>query len=319
MNWLEVSVLVEGEAAEAVADVLARYAPGGGVVIESTTIQTEAATPEEVVPDEGRPVGPLSVRCYLPADERLAATRRQLEEGLWHLGRILPIPAPQFRPVAASDWSEAWKAGYQPVRLGRLVILPAWLQPPIAPGAVALRLEPGMAFGTGTHPSTQLCLAALEECLQPGQTVIDLGCGSGILAIAAALLGSGPVLAVDIDPEAAAITGQNAAANGVAGRLQAGQGSVAEILAGNFELGSAQIVFANILARIIVQLAGQGLARLVAPGGLLIAAGILEQQAAEVAAALETHGLRVEGRRQMADWVALLARAPGKMQTEDHP
>ena len=311
MNWLEVCLIVEGEVAEAVADVLARYAPDGGVVIESTAIQTRPDDPggKEEWPDEGRPVGPFAVRCYLPADERLEETRRRLDDALWHLGQILPLPAAQFRPVADADWSETWKANYQPIRLGRrLVIVPAWLDPPLNREEVAVRLEPGMAFGTGTHPTTHLCLALLEEVLQPGQSVIDLGCGSGILAIAAARLGAGSVLAVDIDPEAVRTARLNAAANGLARNVHVEQGSLADILASNFELSSAGLVFANILARVIVQFAEHGLARLLAPGGNLIVSGILADQVGEVEDSFRAQGIIIVERRQIEDWVALLCR-----------
>jgi len=311
MNWLEVCLIVEGEVAEAVADVLARYAPDGGVVIESTAIQTRPDDPggKEEWPDEGRPVGPFAVRCYLPADERLEETRRRLDDALWHLGQILPLPAAQFRPVADADWSETWKANYQPIRLGRrLVIVPAWLDPPLNREEVAVRLEPGMAFGTGTHPTTHLCLELLEEVLQPGQSVIDLGCGSGILAIAAARLGAGSVLAVDIDPEAVRTARLNAAANGLARNVHVEQGSLADILASNFELSSAGLVFANILARVIVQFAEHGLARLLAPGGNLIVSGILADQVGEVEDSFRAQGIIIVERRQIEDWVALLCR-----------
>ena len=301
MNWLEVSLTVSGEAAEAVADVFARFAPGG-VVHEATQI--------EVAPDDkGRPVGPVIVRAYLPADEGLAAARAQLEEALWHLGQILPLPQPQYRPVAEADWSEAWKADFKPIRIGkRLIIVPAWLNPPLAPDDVPIRLDPGMAFGTGTHPTTQLCLAAIERHLQPGTPVIDLGTGSGILAIAAAKLGAGPLLAVDIDDEAVRVAKENAAANGVADHIHIEKGSLAEVLAHQFGMASAPFVVANILARVIVDLLGQGLAQAVTPGGLLVVSGILASQAFEVNAALKTRDLTILAHEHIEDWTAIIAR-----------
>ena len=301
MNWLEVSLTVSGEAAEAVADVFARFAPGG-VVHEATQIEV---TPD----DKGRPVGPVIVRAYLPADEGLAAARAQLEEALWHLGQILPLPQPQYRPVAEADWSEAWKADFKPIRIGkRLVIVPTWLNPPLAPDDMPIRLDPGMAFGTGTHPTTQLCLAAIERHLQPGTPVIDLGTGSGILAIAAAKLGAGPLLAVDIDDEAVRVAKENAAANGVADHIHIEKGSLAEVLAHQFGMASAPFVVANILARVIVDLLGQGLAQAVTPGGLLVVSGILASQAFEVNAALKTRDLTILAHEHIEDWTAIIAR-----------
>jgi len=311
MNWLEVSLTVSGEAAEAVADVLARFAPNG-VVTEATQIETTSDEPE------GHAVGPVIVRAYLTADDQLEATRAQLEENLWHLGQILPLPAPQYKNVADADWAEAWKVNFHPIRIGRrLMIIPAWLNPPLAPDDVPIRIDPGMAFGTGTHPTTQLCLAAIERHLKPGQPMLDLGTGSGILAIAAAKLGSGPILAVDIDEEAVRVARENIAANGVAAAIQVEPGSLAETLAGKFGLTSAPLVMANILARVLVMMLEQGLARTIAPGGLLVLSGILEGQAYEVIAALKQQGLELAAQEKIEDWVALIARRPNAVTTKD--
>jgi len=300
MHWLEVSLTVSPEAAEAVSEVLSRFAPEG-VVVEATRF--------EVTPDDhGVPVGDVAVRAYLAADADLEEKRAKLEESLWHLGRILPLPQPAYKEIADADWSEAWKANFKPIRIGRrLMVAPAWLNPPLQPEDVEIRLDPGMAFGTGTHPTTQLCLAALERHLKPGQAVIDLGTGSGILAIAAAKLGSGPIEAYDIDAEAVRVARENAAANGVAERIFVAQGSLAELLA---RRAQAPLVLANILARTIVMLLDQGLAQLVAPGGLIILSGILEAQAFEVRAALQTHGLKFMAQEHIEDWVAILAQQP---------
>jgi ribosomal protein L11 methyltransferase len=167
-----------------------------------------------------------------------------------------------------------------------------------------------MAFGTGTHPTTQLCLLAIERHLKPGQPLLDLGTGSGILAIAAAKLGAGPILALDIDAEAVRVARENALANGMAGRLTIEQGSLAELRAGRYGEAwrSAPLVVANLLARIIVDLLDEGLAEAVAPGGILVASGILESQAYQVIAALKAHGLTVLARERLEDWVVLLAR-----------
>lgn len=304
MHWLEVTLTVGGEAAEAVADVLTRFAPEG-VAIEATRLEHSLDT------DEARPVGDMLVRAYLPADEGLEARRAELEQALWHLGQLLPLPAPAYRPVAESDWAEAWKANFQPLRVGRrLMIVPAWLDPALAEGDIAIRLDPGMAFGTGTHPTTQLCLQAIERHLRPGQPVLDLGCGSGILSIAAARLGASAALALDIDPEAVRVARENAALNGVAEQVRVAQGSLAEALRGDYgaEWQGVPLVVANILARVIVKLLGEGLAETVAPGGLLVVSGILDSQAFEVIAALKAAGLQVAAHERQEEWVALIAR-----------
>ena len=162
MNWIEVSLTVNGELAEAVADVLARNAPNG--------VTTEQAVDFVNDEDEGTPAGPVTVRAYLPVDERLEETRQKLDEGLYYLGMIQPLPAAVYTPIADQNWMEAWKERYHPIPIGKkLIIVPAWLESPEA-ARVSIKIDPGMAFGTGTHPSTQLCLELIEEFCdqQPG-------------------------------------------------------------------------------------------------------------------------------------------------------
>ena len=210
MNWIEVSLLVDGEMAEAVAEVLARYV-SGGVVISSTAI-------EAGLEDVGRVVGPLKVAAYLPEDENLEDVRRKIEEGLYYLGRIRPLPPATFTAIQETNWVETWKEHYHPIPVGqRLIILPSWYENP-EPSRIPIIIEPGMAFGTGTHPTTQICLELLEAHWpgsSPPPSIIDIGCGSGILTIAASKLGAARLLGVDIDAEALDNARQNADLNGV--------------------------------------------------------------------------------------------------------
>jgi ribosomal protein L11 methyltransferase len=328
-SWLEVSLTVDGELAEAVAEVLARFAPNG-VVIETTAV---SANPDD---SEGHAVGPLRVLAYLPMDEQVEETRRRLEEALWYLGRIRTLPPAQFKPIQEANWAEAWKQHYRPIAVGkRLMIVPAWMDPPLQ-GRTAIRIDPGMAFGTGTHPTTQLCLEIIDGWMtlrqhedgeesegrergilrsvqndkeeaqnDSGITVIDVGCGSGILAIAALKLGAGQALGVDIDPEAMRAAQENAALNGVTDRLELGLGSLADIQKGAFLLRKALLVLANILAPVLVRLLDEGLGGLIIADGLLVLSGVLEEQAPEVEAAALKNGLVRVDRRQIGDWVAL--------------
>jgi ribosomal protein L11 methyltransferase len=294
-RWLEVSLTVNGELAEAVAEVLDRYS-SNGVVYESGIVFTGDE-------DEGTPAEPVRVYAYLPIDEYLEEKRQRLLEALWYLGRIQALPELVFRPIEDEDWMAAWKKHYHPIPIGqRLIILPAWIEQNYA-GRVAVRIDPSMAFGTGTHPSTQLCLETVEMYIRPDQEVIDVGCGSGILSIAALKLGAKKVLGVDIDSASIRSSRENAATNGVEARLELGLGSVAEILEGQFSLQKAQLVLANILAPIIIRLFEGGLADIVSPGGLLAVAGILDEQGPSVQAAAETKGLAFMEQRQMGDWI----------------
>lgn len=292
---------VDGEAAEAVADVLQRYGHQG-VAIEQGGFYIE--TWEDEIP----PAEHLIVRAYLPDDKRAESTRQQLEDALWHLGRLYPMPTPQYRVIDEEDWAEAWKANYHPLRVGRrLFIRPLWIDVPGEPGDVVIALDPGMAFGTGTHPSTQLVLEAAEDLLEnwPGARVLDLGCGSGILSIAAVKLGASKVLALDTDPIAVRATDENAAANGVQDRIRAQTGSLDSLLhaATRFDLA-----LVNILSKVIVALCGQKLGSVIRPGGIGVFGGIIQEQAEEVEAALRSTGLAPYKRRLSGDWVVIEAR-----------
>ena len=310
MNWLEVSLTVNGELAEAVADVLARFAPNG--------VTTEQAVKFNDEEDECTPVGPITVRAYLRADESLEETRQKLEQSLFYLSMIQPLPVPVFTPLEDQNWMEAWKERYQPIPIGkRLIIVPAWLESPDA-SRMTIKIDPGMAFGTGTHPTTQLCLELMESYTPKSGDVIDVGCGSGILSVAALKLGAGFALGVDIDEASVKASRENSDANGIPeDQFAIGLGSVTEVLAGRFQVSSkdggreirnAPLVLANILAPIIIRLFDMGLAELVSPGGVLILSGILAEQAEGVISCAEARGLKLVERRQIEDWVALLVR-----------
>jgi ribosomal protein L11 methyltransferase len=304
MNWLEVSLTVDGELAESVADVLARFAPNG--------VMTEQGVRFVNDEDEGTATGPITVRAYLEVNDQLEETRQKLEESLFYLGMIKPLPVAVYNQIADQNWMEAWKQHYKPILIGqRLLILPAWLESP-EPKRIPIKIDPGMAFGTGTHPTTQLCLELMEVHFDQSQIqnrksdiVIDVGCGSGILSIAALKLGAKKVLGVDIDIESVKNSRENADTNGVGEELILGQGSVTEVLAGQFPFKQAPLVVANILGPILIRLFDAGLADLVEPNGEIILSGILDHQAESVIAAGEAKGLTRGELRQIGDWVAL--------------
>jgi len=295
-RWLEVSLTGDGEIVEAVSEVMGRFVTGG-VVTESGVEYNDAE-------DEGTPVGPVRIYGFIAVDENLENTRRSLEEALWHLGQIHPLPALNFRYIKDENWMAAWKEHYKPIPIGKkLLVLPAWLESEY-PDRIAVRIDPSMAFGTGTHPTTRLCMQAIETYLKPGQNVIDVGCGSGILSIAAALLGSGEILAVDIDNASVVSTKENATANGVLEKIETGLGSVTEVKNGLFSRKHAPLVVANILAPVIIRLFDAGLADLVSPDGTIILSGILAEQAAGIEATAIAKGLTPIEKLQIDDWVA---------------
>lgn len=308
--WLEISLLADGEMAEALSEVLARFV-SGGVVIESTQIADDPN-------GEGTATGSLRVYGYLPVDDQLEDRKQKILEALWHLGQILPVPEIQTRPVANLDWSEIWKEHFQPIQIGEeLIIIPAWMEEN-SDRRTAIKIDPGLAFGTGTHPTTQLCLEIIAGLLDANKasridrsrsalTMIDVGCGSGILGIAAMKLGVDAVLGVDLDPEAVESARKNAAINGIDQGLDLEVGSLEEIMSGKYLLSSGTLVVANILAPVIIRLLAAGLGKILTDEGKLILSGILDEQETEVLAAIQSAGLRLVDKKQMGDWIALVA------------
>jgi ribosomal protein L11 methyltransferase len=299
MNWLEVTLTVDGELAEAVAEVLARFAPNG--------VMTEQGIQFLDDEDYGTPAGPVIVRAYLELNEHIEETRQKLEESLFYLGMIQPLPAPAYKTIADQNWMEAWKQRYRPIPIGqRLIILPVWLDSP-SPERIPIRIDPGMAFGTGTHPTTQLCLGLIEKAILQNREsrMIDVGCGSGILSIAALKLGARTALGVDIDPESVKNARENADKNGIGSEFIIAQGSVTEVLEGKFPFKQAPLVVANILAPVITRLFDAGLADLVEADGGIILSGILQEQAKKVIEVAQAQGLALDEQRQIEDWVAL--------------
>jgi len=300
VNWTQISVIVDGEAAEAVAEVLRPFAHGG-VQLEqqAADLSPHAATPqlEEQV----------TVSIYLLQTDDNPALRRRIEEMLWHLGQLYPISPPTFSEVREKDWAAVWKQHYKPLRMGRhILICPAWEQVNPQPDDLVLLMDPGMAFGTGLHPTTRMCLEVVEELAQPGMTTLDLGTGSGILSIAAAKLGAAPILALDTDEVAVQSAHQNCAANHVAELIQVKKGSLDS-------LESTQqwdLVLVNILATVIVKLFGEGLAEHIRPGGLVVLAGIIEEQGPEVLAAMKENEIELVEQRRIKDWITLIGRRP---------
>jgi ribosomal protein L11 methyltransferase len=259
------------------------------------------------------------VKTYLPVDGSADGAQRRLEEGLWHLSQIYPIPEPDIRELAEEDWTEAWKQQYHRLRVGQSIfIVPAWEAYEPASGEIVIQLEPGMAFGTGLHPTTQLCLEMMEKHLRPGCTVLDVGTGSGVLAISAAKLGARSVLALDADPMAVTVAQENVEMNGVTERVTVRHGSLpgGDAVPRHFatdgsldllETGEFDLVIINILAPVIVGMAPALMTRL-QPEGQLIAAGLIESQEREVVETLGKQGLQVFNRAQEKDWVSLAVR-----------
>jgi ribosomal protein L11 methyltransferase len=295
LKWLEISLTLTGELAEAAAEVISRYTPNS------------IAMEYPLEGDQIDPTAQVVLHAYLENGPPLEETRSAIEAGLWHLSQIEPFDPPSFKWIEQDRWEDAWKDHYQPIKIGeRLLIQPAWL-PIKSLDRIPILIDPGMAFGTGTHPSTQLCLLALEKHLQPGQAVVDLGCGSGILSVAAAKLDASEVLAVDIDASVIKYAQENIAANDVGAKIKLAHGSL-EVVQANYVAGESEIdlLLANILANVLLDLLNEGLGNSIRPHGILILSGILDHQAEEVIQAAQKKNLEHLETGKSDDWRSLI-------------
>lgn len=304
MRWLELTVEADVEAIEAISEIFGRL--GRGAAVRPTRL---LADPDDELAVREDPSAPYLVTVHIPDDDDAAAAIDATRRALWHLQAfgLRPVGELAVTPADDADWADAWKAGYAPQRIGRILIVPSWLTEAPREGEVAILLDPGMAFGTGLHPTTRGCLALLQEEKPMPAAVLDLGSGSGILGIAALCLGAGRVVALDTDPLAVEATRANAAANGLGDRLVAIRGGLPG--APTPEVGHFPLVLANLVASLLVELA-PALAAHVEPGGILLASGIIGPRAEEVLTALAGSGFRLERRLDDGEWVSLRMERP---------
>lgn len=299
-RWLEVSVQADLETADAVADLLARYGYQQGVAVLHGVVQNDDG--EQAAID---PQAPVTVLTYLPLDERVELAVDAIRRGIWHLSQLVPLGELRFRTIAEEDWAEAWKHYFPVTRIGRrLVIRPSWLSYTPEPDDIVIELDPGMAFGTGLHPTTQHCLQWLEVLPTSGMRVLDAGAGSGILSIAALKLGAAAVTAIEIDTVATEVLRANLARNAVDDRAVVRTGDVTRDLQDR-EL--YDLVLANIVARVLLEAAPR-LVRAARPGAWLVLSGIIATAERDVAARYRSLGVELVERRQEGDWVSFLGR-----------
>ncbi|MCA9979680.1 MAG: 50S ribosomal protein L11 methyltransferase [Anaerolineales bacterium] len=297
-GWVEVTVTTAEEHAEEISDVLRPFAEGESVAIEQLGDPNDLA-PYAMLPE-------VHLKIYLPTAQDTPETRQAIERALepW------PCESPRYTHLQDVDWSTAWREHYQPVRVGQhILIQPSWLPVEDAqPDDLVLFLDPGMAFGTGQHATTQLCLQALELYLRPGDALLDVGTGSGILAVAAAKLGARPITGLDVDPNANTAVFENATLNHVADQITMHIGSLKDL-----DLPQKQwdVVVANILAAILHPLIqDEALLNYARPGGHYIFSGIIAEQEAEFCQRLHTADLTIKTILRQEGWLAIIAQAP---------
>lgn len=305
MRWLELTVRTHPEAVESVSELMSRYTPGG-VAIEEPFELIDEGQEYRVLTGE-----PVQVHAYLPLDGKEEEAQQRVAEGLWHLSSLGEhfVGDLQTRIVNEEDWANAWKDYFHVTHIGkRLVIRPSWRAYEPKDGEVVLELDPGMAFGTGLHPTTRMCLEQVERRTRTGMRVLDVGTGSGILALAAAKLGAASVYCIDNSSVAVESATANAAVNNLSDEITVVQGILDEVEAARMA-GQYDMVLVNIIAHVIGGMAAQ-LAQVLAPGGWLIASGIIEARRVDAQPALLATGLELVEQAMIDDWIALTLRKP---------
>jgi ribosomal protein L11 methyltransferase len=295
MRWLELSIEAPGEYADPLAHIFARHCDGRVAVEE----------PGGFNPDEGeaRPSGAaVVVRGWLPMDATIRSRRAMFDIGIKLISHVQPLPPLREREVSDEEWRNQ---RFDPVRVGRrLLIAPAGETAATRPGDIVVPLEPGLAFGTGHHPTTRMCLAATERRVRPGHHVLDLGCGSGVLSIAAIKLGASRAVCLDVDEEAVRAAGENLRRAGVGSHARVELGTLPSDLA---PAGSFDLTLANISAAIIIKLAHE-LLRTLKPDGALVASGVLHDRRKDIEQAMERAGGQMASVTQSGEWLAFEVR-----------
>ncbi|MFN2484727.1 MAG: 50S ribosomal protein L11 methyltransferase [Candidatus Limnocylindria bacterium] len=295
MRWLELSVEAGSEAVEAVSEILCRL--GRGAAVRPTRLLTQPGDELSAREDHD---APYILTAHVPNETTAADEVESTRRALWHLQAfgLGPVGELRIRDVDDEQWADAWRAHYAPQRFGRIVIVPSWMEERIAADEVAIRLDPGMAFGTGLHPSTRGCLVLMQRS-SPPKALLDVGSGSGILAIAGVKLGAETATCLDVDPVAVDATRRNAQVNDVADRIDALHGTLPLRPPRRFAL-----VCANLVARVLVELADELVAHL-ADDAELVAGGIVSERATEVELAFAERRVSVIERLADANWVTL--------------
>lgn len=302
-DWLQIEVTAAAVDLDTVAEVLGEFAPEG-TWIEPAIATSDTRDFSYTLLDTPGRVG-AAVRAPWPEESRFALEARLASSALSAPAQVA------VRPVEPTDWSEEWKRFYRVQHIGRrLVVRPTWESYDPAPHEVVVLLDPGSAFGTGQHASTRLCLAALERHVRGGERLLDVGCGSGVLAVAALVLGAARARAIDIDPEAIEATRANAALNGVDARVEVARGSVgADWPFPQPASEGAEVVVANISALVLGALL-PSLASAVRPGGLLIGSGFIEDAAETILDGVSRTGLELVELTSEDEWRCIVVRRP---------
>ena len=298
VKWSELSIRTPPEYAEPLSEVFRRYGEGGVAIEELGDWDPD---------NDPAPSGPpdiVIVRTYLRQDATYQSRRSMIQVGVKLVALLAPLGELQESTMEEGEWLTAWRSHYGLLRIGRLVIRPSWQEYVPRPGEAVVVQDPGMAFGTGHHPTTRRCLEQLEQRIVSEMSVLDLGTGSGILAIAAVKLGAGSVVALDNDGDAVESARDNAQANGVDAEIKVIHGTLPNSLVSS---GGYQLAVANVTAQVIASKA-QPLMDALTPDGLLVVSGILNERLQEVEEALSKVNATVVEQVLDGDWVTLVVK-----------
>ncbi|MGF7185483.1 ribosomal protein L11 methyltransferase [Desulfitispora alkaliphila] len=310
MKWQEVTVTTEHEAVEAVSNIFHELGAGGVVVEDPNVVEqyiNSGIWDYYELPSEMLEVEHVLIKGYLPVDTELPERLEQLKTSLTVLKNQIPQIDIQVNTaeVAEEDWANSWKAYYKPEKITeRIVVVPSWEEYQSHQGELTIELDPGMAFGTGTHSTTKMSIQLLETVVNGDETVFDVGTGTGVISIAAAKLGCKSVFAADLDLTAVNIAKQNVEINGVKSSVEVVQGNLLEPLMGK---ETPQIIVANIIADVIMLMAEDAYNTLEI-GGYFITSGIIDSRGKEVKDKLSQMGFTIERIIEEKDWVAILAK-----------
>lgn len=312
MHWTELSIHTTNEAVEAISNILHEAGASGVVIEDAAEFAKERenvfgeiyALDEKDFPKEG-----VIVKAYLSESSFLNETIEDIKLAITNLANFnidVGHNVVTIKEVDEEDWATAWKQYYHPVKISeRFTIVPTWEDyTPVDSDELIIELDPGMAFGTGTHPTTVMCLQALEKVVAPDNTVIDIGTGSGVLSIGAAMLGAKHVHALDLDEVAVRSARENITLNKVDDKIAVQQGNLLDTVK-----APADVVVANILAEVILSFTDDAFS-IVKPGGLYVTSGIIGAKKDAVKEALQASGFIIEEVLMMEDWVAIIARKP---------
>jgi ribosomal protein L11 methyltransferase len=309
MRWARISVVTTHEGADLIANILMELGAAGTEIDDPSLVNEyiDAGLWDYTDLPRAEDTETVTVRAYLPEDARLESSLLALAEriaALRHAGAALGAGTISHSFVADEDWAETWKAYIHTEKIGeRIVIRPTWEEYTPSADEIVIELDPGAAFGTGAHATTAMCLRWLEHLVSPGMRVYDVGCGSGILAVAAAKLGAGEVIAMDYDPVAVSVAEENIRQNNAHNVVAC----ESDLLSACEGAAPAELITANIIADVIVRLFAQ-LDRHLAPGGTLLASGIIDDRIADVEHAAAQHGFTVLDMTCEKEWAAMIIR-----------